>query len=104
MYEFISSGVPMLFTRTTITFIVVARNDHSPVCTVDSDRMTWSVKENTPHGTIVGTLSCHDDDYDEPNGHMSVQTHWSSDDDNYSETIGIVPFEIKTITSNTTEV
>jgi hypothetical protein len=62
--------------------------------------------ENSQRGTVLGTILCRDDDQDEPNGQMSAHVNWfaDGDEDRRNRTKPIIPFEIRTLTNQTSEV
>ena len=99
-----SKGKPSLSTQGTIIFTVISRNEYSPVCNVEQN-ISWSVRENSGTGTVIGTISCRDDDKDELNGQISVNPHWllsqEKNDGQYQSTI---PFTVTTEKSNTSQV
>ncbi|CAF0939092.1 unnamed protein product [Rotaria sordida] len=97
-------GTPSLSSRGTITFTVISQNKHSPICNVNNNKnVSWSIMENSAYGTIIGIISCYDDDKDEPNGQMSIYSHWFPDEKIDYENKYIIPFEIITKKSNTSE-
>jgi hypothetical protein len=99
-----SLGTPSLSSRGTITFTVVSRNEYSPICNTINDTISWSIKENSERGIIIGTISCRDDDKDEPNGRISVYPQWFPEEKLDNHNNHIIPFEITTKQSNTSEV
>jgi hypothetical protein len=55
--------------------------------------------ENSEIGTVIGTMSCSDEDNDELNGQLSVYPQWFVGDNQDK-----IPFEIITTNSNTSQV
>ncbi|CAF0828535.1 unnamed protein product [Rotaria sp. Silwood1] len=97
-------GTPSLSSRGTITFRVISQNEYSPVCNINnSNNISWSIMENSAYGTIIGIISCYDDDKDEPNGEISVYSHWFPDEKIIYHNKYMIPFEIITRKSNTSE-
>lgn len=101
LFQFCSLGQPSLSSRTTVTLIIVPRNEFAPVCHINDDRSMWSIMENSAHGTTIGTILCSDEDQHEPNQLMTVQTYWFPDQNGTARTI---PFDIKTIRNQTSKV
>ncbi|CAF0970255.1 unnamed protein product, partial [Adineta ricciae] len=95
-------GKPSLSTQGTIIFTVISRNEYSPVCNVEQN-ITWTVRENSETGTVIGTISCRDDDKDELNGQISVYPHWLSQEKNDKQYQSDIPFAISTQKSNTSQ-
>jgi hypothetical protein len=89
-----------LSSRGTITFTVISRNEYAPRCDVDRN-ISWSIRENSELGTVIGTISCRDEDKDEQNGRLSVHAQWLLDAKSGDHSI---PFEIVTRTSNSSQV
>ena len=58
--------------------------------------------ENSEYGTIVGTMSCRDDDNDELNSQIGIYSEWFPSTDYRNKTL--IPFEIRTENNNTSEV
>jgi len=56
--------------------------------------------ENSPYGTVVGTLLCRDDDKEGPNGMIHVNSQWFIE----NQRKYLIPFEIITRPSNISEV
>ncbi|UJR27627.1 hypothetical protein I4U23_008908 [Adineta vaga] len=83
-------GTPSLSSQGIIKFTVISRNEYSPVCDIH-ENISWSIRENSAIGTVIGTVSCRDDDIDEQNGRISIYPHWAFFD---------IPFEIVTQQSN----
>ncbi len=80
-----------------VTFKVISRNEYSPVCDVEKNNISWSIMENSEIGTILGIITCRDEDHDELNRRLSVYPQWFSN--KYS-----IPFEINTKKVNLSEV
>jgi tRNA G10 N-methylase Trm11 len=99
-------GTPSLSSQTTIRFTVISRNEHPPICDINNNNnnISWSIMENSQIGTIIGIISCHDDDQDELNGKISVDSQWFLDEKIDDQTKHIIPFEITTKKSNISEV
>ncbi|CAF1276856.1 unnamed protein product [Adineta steineri] len=96
-------GTPSLSSQGIITFTVISQNEYTPVCDTNNNNISWSIMENSEIGTIIGTISCRDDDKDEPNGRISVYSEWFSDDKLDYQNKPSIPFEIVTKRSNTSQ-
>jgi hypothetical protein len=94
-----SLGIPSLSSQGTVTFTVISRNEYSPTCDMNKN-ISWSIMENREFGTVVGVISCRDDDKDGPNGEMKVYSRWFPEE----KTKYIIPFDIITKPSNISEV
>ncbi len=86
-------GIPSLSSQQMITFKIINQNNYSPKC--DIKNISWKIRENSGIGTIIGNISCWDDDNDELNGKISVESQWILEDKNSS-----IPFEIITKKNN----
>ena len=91
-------------TRTTLHVHVVALNEHSPRCQIDGQQVHLSIMENSPRETMVGTISCDDDDDEQLNREMTVTTYWQSHQSQMNHNKSIIPFEIRTHEMNRSQV
>ncbi|CAF1667103.1 unnamed protein product, partial [Adineta ricciae] len=89
-------GTPSLSSNATVTFIIIARNEHPPKCNIEKNSASLFLKENSKQGTIISTISCHDDDKDAENGQMSVHANWWFDRVETNQLKTNIPFEIMT--------
>ena len=89
-------GTPSLSSNATVTFIIIARNEHPPICNIEKNSASLFLKENSKQGTIITTMTCHDDDRDEENGQMSVNANWWFDRVETNQMKTNIPFEIMT--------
>ncbi|CAF2736150.1 unnamed protein product [Rotaria sp. Silwood2] len=97
-------GIPSLSSRGTITFRIISQNEYSPVCNTNShNNISWSIMENSEYGTLIGIISCRDDDIDEQNRQISVYSHWFPDEKNDYQNQYKIPFDIITKKSNASE-
>ncbi|CAF1664852.1 unnamed protein product [Rotaria magnacalcarata] len=98
-------GQPSLSSQGTITFTVISQNEYSPECDINNNNnnISWSILENSEYGTIIGMLSCRDDDKDLPNGEISVYPQWFPEGKIDDQNKYMIPFEIMTTKSNITE-
>ena len=78
---------------------MISRNEYSPRCDIQNNNISWSIMENSEIGTVIGTMSCSDEDNDELNGQLSVYSQWFVGDNQHR-----IPFEIITTKSNTSQV
>ncbi len=78
---------------------MISRNEYSPRCDIKNNNISWSIMENSEIGTVIGTMSCSDEDNDELNGQLSVYPQWFVGDNQDK-----IPFEIITTNSNTSQV
>ena len=98
-------GTPPWSSRGTVTFKIVTRNEHSPVCENAYERTAWSIVENSAYGTILGTIRCYDEDREKPNGQMTVYPYWFPDEPSADDRLkSAIPFEVLTEKSNTSQV
>jgi hypothetical protein len=100
-------GTPSLSSQGTIIFKIISRNQFSPICDINTNNnnnISWSIMENSEHGTIVGKILCRDDDQDELNGRLRIYSQWLPNDNVNSPATNDVPFEIVTRKNNTSEV
>ncbi|CAF1220075.1 unnamed protein product [Rotaria magnacalcarata] len=96
-------GASPLSSDTTITFTIVPRNEHSPICDIDNKNLSLSIMENSKEGTIIGTISCRDDDKHENNGQISVASRWWPSEKEDDKIKSNIPFEIIIQKSNLSE-
>ncbi|CAF3170627.1 unnamed protein product [Rotaria sp. Silwood2] len=104
IYHFASRiGSLPLSSETTITFTIIPRNEYSPICDINNNSISISIKENSKHDTIISTISCRDDDQDEFNRQMSVNARWWPEEIHDDKIKYNIPFEIVTQKSNSSE-
>jgi HD superfamily phosphohydrolase len=90
-------GIPSLLSEEIIiNFKIINQNQYKPKCDIKNKNISWSIMENSQLGTIIGSISCSDDDNDEFNGQISVDYKWILGDK--------IPFEIIIQKSNTSQV
>ena len=65
-------GSPALSSETNITFTIIPRNEYAPKCLIENNRTALSIRENSPEGIVLTTISCYDKDQNGLNGQMSV--------------------------------
>lgn len=97
-------GTPSLSSQATIIFSVISRNEYSPVCDINNNNISWSIMENSVIGTIIGVISCRDEDKLNPNGEIRVNSRWFPEYRIDSHSIYTIPFEIMITKSNTSQV
>ncbi len=85
-----------------VTFKVISRNEYAPICDVEKNNISWSIMENSEIGTILGIITCRDEDQDELNRQISVYPQWFFKGNNNSK--HSIPFEIITKKVNLSEV
>jgi len=92
-------GIPSLSSQQIINFKIINQNQYSPICDIKTKNISWSIIENSQIGTIIGNISCLDEDIDQFNGQISIDYQWILEDKKH-----IIPFEIITKKSNTSQV